>query len=238
MAEAMADSAAAVERRRHGFGDLPHGGVRVSLAEGNAAFLARHLAALHEQLPEIELELVVSPLLADLTRREAELGIRDCRPIEHNLLTRRLGMMAHAVYGSRYYVAAHSASLTDARWRDCTWIAFPADHASITGQWLEQRLNGRQPGLRINNVLARLDAVRHGAGLSVLPCALADAAPDLIRVTEPEEATAVPKWLLVHRDVAPAPAVRAVIEALVALFRREQPALLGRLSPASSLAAE
>jgi DNA-binding transcriptional LysR family regulator len=99
--QAMEAAAESIRRRSAGFGDTTRGTVRLSAGEAMAAFIARHLPALRQGLQCVEIELVESHLLANLSRREADLLIREEVPDSASLVTRRLGRVAYAVYSSR-----------------------------------------------------------------------------------------------------------------------------------------
>ena len=101
LAEAMERDALAVDRQRAAFTQEARGVVRISVWETFAQFLTDHLTELRMQLPEIEIELSVTHILADLMRREADLLIRECLPKNPGLVARKLGNYAHAIYGAR-----------------------------------------------------------------------------------------------------------------------------------------
>ncbi|SMF81196.1 transcriptional regulator, LysR family [Tistlia consotensis] len=230
LAEAMERSAEAVARRQPALADRLHGTVRISMGEVTAQFLAPRLPALRARLPEIELELAVSHLLANLSRREADLVIRDCLPESPGLIARRLGRFAFAVYGARDYVAANPAALTEARFRDCAWVGYDEEHHYFSGQdWLLSRLEGRLPAVRFNDAMVLQEALRAGTGLGVVACFAADTDPSLVRLTPPIEAVDSTKHLIVHQDLRRVPRVRAVMDALVELFESEAEALAGGL---------
>ena len=65
------------------------------------AFIARHLPAVRRGLQSVEIELAESHLLANLSRREADLLIREKVPDLASLVARRLGQVAYAVYSGR-----------------------------------------------------------------------------------------------------------------------------------------
>jgi hypothetical protein len=107
-------------------------------------------------------------------------------------------------------------------------VGFDEDHAYFLNQaWLLQRLGGRLPRLRVNNGLVLQDAVRKGSGLGVLPCFSGDRDPVLHRLTAPLPEITRDLYLVVHREVRRAPAVRAVMDALIEIFKREAPQLMG-----------
>ena len=99
-AQAMERAAESIDRRSAGLTDTAHGTVRISAGEAMTAFLARHLPRLRRNLQCVEFELVASHMLANLSRREADLLIREQVPDLASIVTRRLGRVAYAVYGS------------------------------------------------------------------------------------------------------------------------------------------
>jgi DNA-binding transcriptional LysR family regulator len=225
-AQAMEQAAESIHRRSAGLTDTVRGTVRLSASEAMAAFLARHLAALRRRLEGIEFELVASHTLANLSRREADLLIREQVPDLASLVTRRLGRVAYAVYG--HPVVAPAAASRD-ELRGCGWAGFDDDHNYMPGQsWLLELLGGTRPGVRVNNWLVLHETVRSGTALAVLPCYLGDADPAIRRVGGPLEDVGADQWLLVHRDLRALPRVRAVMDALIKLFQAERTALEGR----------
>lgn len=232
LAEAMEASALALDRQRPALAEEARGTVRISVWETFAHLLTGYLAELHERLPDIEIEIVVNHVYANLSRREADLLIQECLPENPSLIVRRLGCYTFAVYGARDYVARHPVALGGARYADCEWIGFDEEHAYFHNQsWLLDRLDGAGPQFRTNNGMVIHQAVREGAGLGVLPCFTGDADAGLVRLTPPIDDLVRELHLVVHRDVRRSPAVRAVIDALAAIFRRDERRLLG-LDPA------
>src|SRR3546814_6240476 len=76
-AQSMEQAAETIHRRSAGLSDTAHGTVRLLAGEAMTAFLARHLPRLRHNMRFIEIELVASHMLANLSRREADLLIRD-----------------------------------------------------------------------------------------------------------------------------------------------------------------
>ena len=235
LAEEMERSAEAVVRRQASIADRITGTVRISIGEVMAQFLTARLPALRADLPEIEIELSVSHLLANLSRREADLVIRECLPDSPGLIARRLGSFAFAVYGSRDFVARNPAAQGEARYGDCAWVSYDEEHNYFAGQrWLLERLGGRLPSVRVNDAMVLQEAVRSGVGLGVLACFAADAEPELLRLTPPLPDVVTGQHLIVHRDLRRVPSVRAVMDALITLFEREAPVLAGAVTAAEA----
>jgi DNA-binding transcriptional LysR family regulator len=201
----------------------PSGVVRLSAGEAMAAWLARHLPELRHALQQIEFELTASHTLANLSRREADLLIREQVPELGGIVARKLGRVAYAIYGHRSFVGATPLKAQP-------WIGFDDDHSYMPGQhWLQQLLDGGRPAVRGNNWLVLLEAARAGAGLAVLPCYLGDPDPQLHRIGDVLPDVSADQWLLVHRDLRALPRVRAVMDAMIVLFQRERPLLAGAI---------
>jgi DNA-binding transcriptional LysR family regulator len=222
--EAMEKAALSIHRRSAGLSDTVSGVVRLSAGEAMAALIARHLPGLRERLRHIEFEVSASHTLANLSRREADLLIREQVPDLAGIVTRKLGRVAYAVYAARDFPVGRNASP-----ESLPWIGFDDDHTYMPGQqWLHERLGGARPAVRGNNWLVLREGCRAGAGLAVLPCYLGDPDPVLKRVGGIIEEVFADQWLLVHRDLRALPRVRAVMDAVVELFQREKALLEGR----------
>ena len=224
-AQAMERAAESIDRRSVGLTDTAQGTVRISAGEAMTAFLASHLPRLRANLQCIEFELIASHMLANLSRREADLLIREQVPDLASIVTRRLGRVAYAVYGGRNLPVANAALET---LRRLPWLGFDEEHDYMPGQsWVLELLEGRRPAVRVNDWQVLQVVARAGAGLAVLPCYLGDGDPALRRIGPVLAEVAADQWLLVHRDLRDLPRVRAVMDALVRLFQDERGALEG-----------
>lgn len=227
LAEQMTQSADVIQRRRDSFSEELTGTLRISTPEQMAMFLSKHLVGLKAALPEVEWEVAVSHVQVNLTRREADLLIRECLPENSSLISRKLGRVAHAVYGARDYIESFPQSLTEERFTVCNWVGYDEAHAHFGGQkWLDKRRD-RSPETRTNNGLVLVEAIRQGCGLGILPCYAADFEPGLERASPVIPELTVDHWLLVHRDLLRTPRVRAAIDVIVELFKCQEPRLLG-----------
>lgn len=226
-AEMMERAAESIGRRSAGLTDTARGVVRISAGEAMATLLARHAPALRAGLREIEFELVTSHMLANLSRREADLMIREQVPDLADIVARKLGRVAYAIYGGPDIAPVGRAA--PEKLRALPWVGFDEAHSYMPGQkWMATLLDGGKPVVRTNNWMVMHEAVRAGAGLAVLPCYLGDPDPALQRVGGIIEDVTVDQWLLVHRDLRGLPRVRAVMDALIDLFQRHKPLLEGR----------
>lgn len=236
---AMEQAAQALARRSAGLTDTHLGTVRISVDETMAEFIARHLMRLRENHRCIEFEIAVAHTSANLSRREADLLIRNTFPDSAHLVGRKLGRFAYAVYGVREFAAGSDGS--PAALRALPWIGFDDDHVYMPGQqWQVDLLQGTAPEVRTNNGVVLYHAIHNGHGVGVLPCFLGDTDPALVRLTPILSEVVVDEWMLVHRDMRSLPRIRVVMDALVRLFQDTRAEMEGRVAvptPVNDLAA-
>ena len=236
---AMEQSAQALARRSAGLTDTHLGTVRISVDETMAEFISRHLMRLRQNHRCIEFEISVAHISANLSRREADLLIRNRFPDSAHLVGRKLGSFAYAVYGVRDFAQACDGS--EDSLRALPWIGFDEDHLYMPGQqWQIALLQGRAPVVRTNNGVVFYHAIHEGHGVGVLPCFLGDKHPALSRITPILDDVVVDEWMLVHRDMRSLPRIRVVMDALVKLFQDTRAETQGRIAvpaPVNDLAA-
>ena len=190
--------------------------------------LTRYLPMLMAATPGVVISLLPSRAVLSLARREAEIAIRmRTPPAEGRLVIRRLARVRVALYAAASLVPDDmSAELTA-----LPIIGVARDERSRTGAALRCILGDRQPVAILDDTPLRLQACAAGLGVAVLPCLPADLTPGLRRVAELPEEMDEDAFLVMHEDLATSRPVRAVADALAALFRRERAALLGEVSP-------
>ena len=190
----------------------PHRVVRVN---GPPTFISRFLAprllALQAEHPGLRIELVGEARQISLSRGEADLALRLERPREKGIVARRLAVVAYGLYGSRDYLARCSEG-------DRAFLGYDDSLDHLPQQrWLKMLAGERVLALRANDLTTLLTAVRAGLGLAILPCIMARGRPDLVSVPTPLPPLTRELWLLFHRDVGRAPAVRAVIDRITTI---------------------
>jgi DNA-binding transcriptional LysR family regulator len=171
--------------------------------------LPEHLGRFRAAYPGIEVEIVVGNEALNLSRRETDIALRIGNTPPETLVGRQVGRLEFAVYGAPNYCAAHPD--TDLAQHD--WIGFDSAHAPLTRQ-LEKLLPGLRPAVRTNSVACAVRLAKSGLGLALLPCAIADMKPDLIRVAEVPDTFGLDLWLLTHEDLRHTARIRAVLEFL------------------------
>ncbi|SFS86513.1 DNA-binding transcriptional regulator, LysR family [Sulfitobacter marinus] len=199
------------ERQITGQDSRPSGSVRLTTTDSLLfGWLGQALASFGKKYPDIELSVVVSNDFLNLTRREADLAIRPSSTIPHSMSVQKVGVIKQAVYASQDML---SRDLGDVDLSRLAWIG-PDDsiHYPTLQNWM--RINGYDQlcRYRSNSVLDMFWATKHGIGVSVLPCYLADECEDLTRhgTFLPELATDL--WLVTHPDLRKSERIRLLID--------------------------
>lgn len=186
------------------------GTVRITATDMLAFWLLPdHFAKFRAAYPGIEIELAVGNEALDLSRRETDIALRIGNTPPETLVGRRVGRLDFAIYGAPGYCAKHRG--TDLAQQD--WIGFDSAHAPLTRQF-EKFLPDVRPATRSNSVACAVRLAKAGLGLALLPCAIADLKPDLIRIAELPDTFGLDLWLLTHEDLRHTARICAVLEFL------------------------
>jgi DNA-binding transcriptional LysR family regulator len=166
--------------------------------------------------PDIEIELLGDTRNLSLIRREADVAIRLALPSGNELVTRKLGDMAFAIYG----VAGKGAKAQD-------WLGYGEALGHVPeAQWLERNRGEKPVVLRANGIEMLVAAVRQGLGKAVLPCFIGDQEQALQRV-EAQPVLFREVWLAVHDDDRRSARIRAVMDLVIQQFDRMRNAIAG-----------
>jgi DNA-binding transcriptional LysR family regulator len=182
-----------------------------------AHLLAAHLARFRAAYPDLRLSLSAQGQPVSLSRREADVAVRLVRPREAGSVARKIGTMEFGLYAHRSY--AHLP--VPERWQ---FVAFDQHYADMPQQaWLLGIAGDRPVACELNHISEHLIAVRAGVGVAGLPCFLGEGDRDLVRIRQDVPSFARDIWLVVHRDLRKAQAVRAVMDFVAGVIgeRRE-----------------
>ena len=192
------------------------------------SFLHPHLRRFQALHPDVVLELVTDNVFFDLSRRDADVALRPADDPPDHLLGRNIATVAWGVYGSIDYLAERESPRGN---KDL------AQHAVICGddslgrvpavRWLRAQVPESAIVYRASSFVVQFAAARAGCGLAVLPCVLADPAPELDRVLGPIDELASGLWLLTHTDLRETVRVRAFMSFMTEAIRQDRARLAG-----------
>lgn len=193
--------------------DAPTGLLRITTTDTLLhAVLLPLLDGFAQACPRVELELVATNALANLSQRDADVAIRATRKPPEHLAGVRLGVLQAAVFANRSYLSRLGASAT---LEDMDWIALDdslPDHPSQ--EWRRQRFPDLRPRYRVNSVMSVAGAVVSGLGAGVVPLALFDGNRDVEIVAGPVPELETELWCLAHPDARRLRRVRALFDYL------------------------
>lgn len=226
-ARRMAQEAEAAARRISGRDRELTGVVRLSCTEGlGARWLPARLRALRDELPGVDLELVVDNFAVNLSRGEADLALRlrKTTPREERqaLIGRRFGRLAFGLYASTEYLARRGEPRAPEDLAQHDLIAPPSamQFAPHFDWWMRIGRPGRA-AFRSNSLIAQFEAARAGWGVALLARIHGEGEAGLRRVLPDLTPPGPEVWILYHADMRRNARVRAVADRLAELVRRE-----------------
>ena len=222
-ANAMDEAALSVLRRLDA-GTEMSGLVRLAVGRVLAErFLIDRLRALHERYPAIDLEVIGGSRVVSLAKREADVALRYGAPKDSELVARRVATITFGLYASPACREKLKAGQTP------TFIGFDKESDFIEeAKWMAWQFGDRRFSFRTNSQTTQAVAARAGYGVALLPrYIVASHEPDLVQVSLGGRLPKRDVWLLIRRDLAKVPRVRAVADYLVEVFQRERRLLAG-----------
>jgi DNA-binding transcriptional LysR family regulator len=185
-----------------------HGKVRIAATDGFSAGLGR----LH---PRLSVDLLTVTRRAPSTRSGVDIEVVVGRPGTYRVEPTLLAPYRLGLYGSEDLLAATGIPRSRADLAGRPLVYFiesmltvdDLDQARVIVPEMADRLSS-------TNVLVHVEATRAGAGLGLLPCFLADAQPDLVRVLPDEVFVELEYWMVVRPEAARRREVAVVAGAL------------------------
>lgn len=202
LAESM-ESVALTAQNELGNADLSvSGAVRIGSPDGfGSLFLAPRIGALCRQHPELEVQLIATPRIFSLSKREADIAIGLTRPQEGRLLARKLTDYRLRLYGARGYLEDQPEICGPADLARHRFVGYIDELLFSPELDYMNAVGGIEPQLKSTNLIAQLRATQSGLGLCILPCFIADGEADLLPVLPEEVALTRSFWLIIHEDM-------------------------------------
>jgi molybdate transport repressor ModE-like protein len=221
LAEQMEASSHQLETRVFGRDRSVRGLLRVTLAPPLATHLLMpdfaDFARLH---PDIEMDILSSGELANLTNREADVAIRvvyDRKTLPLNLH----GLKGPELFGGVYMSRDQLDGPDPLRWIVISSHGIP-DWAG------EGEVRAAGVPFRVTDAGAQIVAVRQGFGITTLPCFVGDADPLLERVPGADLHMYGTLWLLTQGETRKTERVRLFTEFVARRLAAHAPLLAGR----------
>jgi DNA-binding transcriptional LysR family regulator len=182
-----------------------------------AEVLPAILTSFHEKYPGIAIELVLTDIAEDLLKREADIAVRMVRPKQESLVAKKIGVIRLGLFAHHRYLERHGTpkSLDDAS--NHTLIGFDRELGMVRAlRGRGMKLTRDMFGLRCDNDLAQMAALRAGFGLGVCQIGIARRDPNLVHVLPTKFSYDLDTWLCMHKDLRGTHRMRLLFDHLVA----------------------
>ncbi len=213
---AMGDAAGKVSLAAGGQAQSVEGAICITASEIYSAFLLPPVVRrLRRDYPGIEVEIVASNATVDLRRREADIALRNVRPIQPDLIARKLRDDRARLYAAASYLERIGVPSTAGDLSQAEFIAFDTTPLMIDGlNALGLSLTGANFPVMTANHLVQWELVKQGVGIGIFPEAIGDAEPGVRRVLPSLDPIVFPIWLTTHRELHTGRRVRLVFDLL------------------------
>jgi len=199
--------------------------VTVAMPEPMAvyAFGAR-LAEFAEAHPDIEVHMVMTNKVVDLSRREADIALRIDNNPPDTLVGKRLFPYYQTAYATQDYLDSHDFENDP---ESARWVSWHAGKSKYPA-WTKEAGFGRVPLWgHFPEPAMQQAAARGGLGLAMLPCIMGDNDPALVRATNRKPIKARDIWLLTHSDLRQTARIRAFMTFAERVLRDMKQQFLG-----------
>ncbi|ALL14337.1 LysR family transcriptional regulator [Caulobacter henricii] len=218
---AMGEAAGRVSLTAAGQSQSVQGKVVLAASEIHAAFiLPGFLAKLRQSHPGIEVEIVVSSRASDLRRREADIAIRNFRPVEPDLVATKIRDVPARLYATPAYLERLGSPRLPYDLRNADFISIDGSGMFLKGLVaMGLPLTERNFPVLTESYLVMWELVKQGVGIGILDGSIGDAEPRVVRALPDLEPLMFPIWLVAHRELNTSRRFRIVFDLLAAELR-------------------
>lgn len=232
-AERMEDASCWIEQLVGNTDNGMSGMVRVAATEGYATcFLAKHLASLAQQHPDLSIDLLAMPRLLNLSRREADILITIERPPQGALVITKLTDYALHLYAHADYLITQPPieQLSDLKLH--TFVSYMDDQLiSPNLNYLHEICQPQRVGLRSSSLLIQRKAALAGLGIAILPAFMGSQNPEL-QVIFPQQVRIMRTfWMLMPSEQKDVARTRMTWDFIKQITQQHQPLMLGTKNP-------
>ena len=187
--------------------------------------IMKHLAIFADNYPDIDLQIICSYELADMSRQDADIAIRFQDEPDAHLFGRRLPAFGATVYATPDYIEKHTFTGNNPTAR---WIGW--GDGNYAPDWLvKSKFSACKVRHNMADMSAQQAAAGAGMGMVFLPCIMGDPDPDLVRVPDSGVIRERSGWVLTHPDLKTTERVRVCVRFIVDAIRQHAAELNGQM---------
>ncbi len=198
------------------------GQIRIGAPDGSANYLLPQIvAAICDDHPGLDVQIVAQPRVFNLSKREADMAIAVSRPASGRLTVQKLTDYRLHLAASRDYLDRHPPIATLADLKDHRTIGYIPD--LIFDKELDYQTEAGMEAVTLasNSVSVQFNWVRNGAGIAVVHDFAMSAAPDLVKVLPDQVSLTRSFYLIRHPDDRRVDRLNRFAELLAQGVRRE-----------------
>ena len=212
----MSAAASAAVRDASGAANSLSGSIRITASEiVGAEILPPMLTSFREQHPGVVIELMLSNINDDLSRREADIAVRMTPPSQNALVARKVGEVAITFFATAEYLERHGTPETLADFEDHAIIGFDSPGRGMRDvPGLNMPVSRETFTFRSDSDLAQLAATRAGFGIGVVQDGLARRY-GLTRVLPNFTLFMLPVYVVMHENLRGSRRMRLMFDHLV-----------------------
>ena len=186
--------------------------VRVAMMEGIASlYLAERAFLLKKAAPHLLLELVTSPQMIHVNRREADLFLSFFKPTGQGLISEKIGEFRLGLYASEAYLDRRGRPASIGDLVDHDFITYIEDLIQVdTVRWLGEVVPNPHVVMRSSSMIAQRNAAIGGLGIVLLPRFAVHEATPLLPIMHEIAFTTRDIWSSVHQDLHLTARIRTV----------------------------
>lgn len=210
------------------------GQIRIGAPDGVANFLLPQVCArIHDDNPELEIQIVALPRLFNLSRREADMAVTVSAPSAGRLLVQKIADYRLHLAATRDYLSGHPPIRDLRDLKDHRMIGYIPD--MIFDKELDYLgdLGAGRLAFASNSVVVQLNWLRLGAGVGIVHDFALPSTPELRRILTGTFSLTRSFHLVRHQDDARLERMNRVAALLTEGLRREVTQLEGELDKMS-----
>ena len=213
---AMGEAASHVSLTASGQSQNIEGTICISASEVYAVFvLPGIIARLRALEPRIQIEIIASNSASDLRRREADIALRNFRPIQPELIAKKIKDVSARLYATPQYLESIGSPAMPKDLGHADFISFDSTGMLMQGlNALGLNLSKDNFPILTESYLTHWALVKQGLGIGIMPEEIGDAELLVERALPMLEPIRFPIWLTTHRELNTSRRVRMVFDLL------------------------
>ncbi|WP_311135499.1 LysR family transcriptional regulator [Yoonia tamlensis] len=180
-----------------------------------AAYLPQILKTLRRTAPGLEIDIIASNHIEDLTRRDADIAVRNVRPTQPDLIARLIGHHKAGLFAAKSYLDERGRPQALGNLAGHDFIGVGDREELVTYLQMQGiHLTPSQIRYTADNGVVMWELMRAGLGITTMPNGIWPSVTDVEHILPDMEPLRFPMWLATHRELHTSRRIRIVYDAL------------------------